>query len=112
MFVEVAAVRDARGGALTAIEDLRAAYRSSNATLQAYLSASEYLDRVWTRNGRLLYETVPVKNADGVILDHLGDPIMIKNGKPLKAVEGADKEGKEKEDKEEGKPLEAVLKLL
>ena len=107
IFVEVAAVRDARGGALTAIEDLRAAYRSSNATLQAYLSASEYLDRVWTRNGRLLYETVPVKNADSVILDHLGDPIMTKNGKPLKAVEGADKEkeDKKKEDKEEGKPL-------
>ena len=107
IFVEVAAVRDARGGALTAIEDLRAAYRSSNATLQAYLSASEYLDRVWTRNGRLLYETVPVKNADGVILDHLGDPIMTKNGKLLKAVEGADKEkeDKEKEDKKEGKPL-------
>ena len=105
IFVEVAAVRDARGGALTAIEDLRDAYRSSNATLQAYLSASEYLDRVWTRGGRLLHDTVPERNADGVILDHLGNPIIkkvketdketgkkIEVEKPIKSLKGADKE--------------------
>ena len=103
IFVEIAAVRDARNGALTAIEDLRDAYRSSNATLQAYLSSSEYLDREWTRNKRLLYETVPVKNADGVILDHLGNPIMIKNGKPV--IEEKESEKKESEAKEKGTPL-------
>ena len=105
IFVEVAAVRDARGGALTAIEDLRDAYRSSNATLQAYLSAGEYLDRVWTRGGRLLHDTVPERNADGVILDHLGNPIIkkvketdketgkkIEVEKPIKSLKGADKE--------------------
>ena len=92
VFVEVAAVRDSRGGALTAIGDLRDAYRSSNAVLQAYLSASEYLDRVWTRNGRLLYETVPVKNSDGVILDYLGNPMTTQMGKPLKTLKNADKE--------------------
>ena len=103
IFVEIAAVRDAKNGALTAIEDLRDAYRSSNATLQAYLSSSEYLDREWTRNKRLLYETVPVKNADGVILDHLGNPIMIKNGKPV--IEEKESEKKESEAKEKGTPL-------
>ena len=98
VFVEVGAVRDVRcGGALTAIEDLRAAYRSSNATLQAYLSASEYLDRVWTWKGRLLYDTVPERNADGVILDHLGNPIIkkgkkIEGEKPLKSLKGAGSE--------------------
>ena len=92
VFVEVAAVRDSRGGALTAIGDLRDAYRSSNAVLQAYLSASEYLDRVWTRNGRLLYETVPVKNSDGVILDYLGNPMTTQMGEPLKTLKNADKE--------------------
>ena len=92
IFVEVAAVRDTRGGALTAIDDLRDAYRSSNATLQAYLSATEYLDRVWTRNNRLRYDTIPKTNADGVILDHLGQPMTTKTGSPLKSLKGAGKE--------------------
>ena len=92
IFVEVAAVRNARNGALTAIGDLRDAYRASNATLQAYLSATEYLDRVWTRNTRLLYETVPKRNDDGVILDHLGKPMITKTGKPLKSLKDADGE--------------------
>ena len=105
VFVEIAAVRDTRGGALTGIDDLRDAYRSSNATLQAYLSATEYLDRVWTHNNRLRYDTIPARNHDGVILDHQGNPITkkIKKAdketgkkivveKPIKSLKGAGKE--------------------
>lgn len=105
IFVEIAAVRDTRGGALTGIDDLRDAYRSSNATLQAYLSATEYLDRVWTHNNRLRYDTIPARNDNGVILNHLGEPMTRKTTKtdketgkkievekPIKSLKGADKE--------------------
>ena len=84
VFVMVGAEKGTRGGVLTAISDLRDAYRWSIAKLQACLSASEYLDRVWTQGGSLLYDTIPVKNDDGVILDKQGNPMTTKTGQAIK----------------------------